>query len=83
MPPTPLPSPLPAPLQLLSKSLLPLPDKWHGLADVEKRYRQRYLDMIVTDTTRDTFRSRSKIVSTIRRRLEDRGFLEVGAVDVP
>ena len=53
--------------QVLTKSLLPLPDKWHGLADVEKRYRQRYLDMIVTPATRDTLRDRSRIVSTLRR----------------
>lgn len=65
-------------LQVLTKTLLPLPDKWHGLADIEKRYRQRYIDMIVTDGTRDTFRARSKIVSAIRRHLEDKDFLEVG-----
>jgi len=64
-------------LEVLTKSLLPLPDKWHGLTDVEKRYRQRYVDMIVTDDTRRTFRARSRIVSTIRRCLEDKGFLEV------
>ncbi len=102
--------------QVLTKSLLPLPDKWHGLTDVEKRYRcglchafapstgassahatarvgvacltvavaaavcgrrQRYLDMIVTEETRATLRARSRIVSTIRRQLEDRDFLEV------
>lgn len=66
---------------MLTKSLLPLPDKWHGLADVERRYRQRYLDMIVTDETRATFRARSTIVSTIRRFLEDRAFLEVGCAE--
>eukprot|EP00798_Chlamydomonas_sp_ICE-L_P009937 gene9937-7807_t len=54
-------------LEILTKSLLPLPDKWHGLTDIEKRYRQRYVDMIVTEDTRKTFRARSKIVSTIRR----------------
>ncbi|PNW82829.1 hypothetical protein CHLRE_06g296250v5 [Chlamydomonas reinhardtii] len=64
-------------LQVLTKSLQPLPDKWHGLADVEKRYRQRYLDMIMAAEVRDTFRARSKIISCIRRQLEDRGFLEV------
>ncbi|MEW5299794.1 MAG: hypothetical protein WDW36_002772 [Sanguina aurantia] len=64
-------------LQVLSKALLPLPDKWHGLADIEKRYRQRYVDMIVTEQTRTTFRARSKIVSQIRRLLEDQDFLEV------
>jgi lysyl-tRNA synthetase class 2 len=62
---------------VLTKSLLPLPDKWHGLADVEKRYRQRYLDLIVSDETRATFRARSKIISALRRHLEDNGFLEV------
>ena len=65
---------------MLTKSLQPLPDKWHGLADVEKRYRQRYIDMIVTEGTRNTFRSRSKIVSTIRRHLEAKDFLEVWGV---
>ncbi|WIA38348.1 hypothetical protein OEZ86_001682 [Tetradesmus obliquus] len=64
-------------LGVLTKSLLPLPDKWHGLADVEKRYRQRYLDLIVSDETRATFRARSKVISAIRRHLEDQGFLEV------
>jgi lysyl-tRNA synthetase class 2 len=64
-------------LTVLTKSLLPLPDKWHGLADVEARYRKRYLDMIVTPGVIDTFKARSKVVSTIRRYLEDREFLEV------
>jgi lysyl-tRNA synthetase class 2 len=64
-------------LEVLTKSLLPLPDKWHGLADVEARYRKRYLDMIVTPGVVDTFKARSKVVSTIRRYLEDREFLEV------
>ncbi|KAJ9534274.1 hypothetical protein QJQ45_007049 [Haematococcus lacustris] len=64
-------------LQVLTKSLLPLPDKWHGLTDVEKRYRQRYLDMIVTEDTRNTLQSRSRVLSCIRRHLEDKGFLEV------
>ncbi|KAG2490033.1 hypothetical protein HYH03_011498 [Edaphochlamys debaryana] len=64
-------------IEVLTKSLQPLPDKWHGLSDVEKRYRQRYLDLIMAAEVRDTFRSRSRIVSTIRRQLEDRGFLEV------
>jgi lysyl-tRNA synthetase class 2 len=63
--------------QMLSKALQPLPDKWHGLADVEKRYRQRYLDLIVSPHTRDTFRRRARIVSTMRRWLDDRGFLEI------
>ena len=56
--------------QMLTKSLQPLPDKWHGLADVEKRYRQRYLDLIVTPQSRETFRRRAMAVSAIRRWLD-------------
>jgi lysyl-tRNA synthetase, class II len=63
--------------QMLSKALQPLPDKWHGLADVEKRYRQRYLDLIVSPHTRQTFRRRALAVSTMRRWLDERGFLEI------
>ena len=62
---------------MLSKALRPLPDKWHGLSDVETRYRQRYLDLIVTPRSRDTFRRRALTVRAIRRWLEDRGFLEI------
>lgn len=62
---------------LLTKSLLPLPDKWHGLTDVAKRYRQRYVDLIVNPEVRDTFRKRALITSGIRRFFEDRGFLEI------
>jgi lysyl-tRNA synthetase class 2 len=62
---------------VLTKSLLPLPDKWHGLTDVAKRYRQRYVDLIVNPTVRDTFRKRALITTGIRRYLEDRGFLEI------
>ncbi len=62
---------------MLCKSLQPLPDKWHGLADVEKRYRQRYLDLIVNPDSRKTFRRRALMVSAIRRWLDDRGFLEI------
>jgi lysyl-tRNA synthetase class 2 len=62
---------------MLSKSLQPLPDKWHGLADVEKRYRQRYLDLIVSPHTRETFRRRALLVSALRRWLDERGFLEI------
>jgi len=62
---------------MLSKSLQPLPDKWHGLADIEKRYRQRYLDLIVSPQTRETFRRRAVLVSTMRRWLDGRGFLEI------
>ncbi len=63
--------------QMLSKSLQPLPDKWHGLTDVEKRYRQRYVDLIVSPQSRDTFRRRALMVSAIRRWLDQRRFLEI------
>jgi len=62
---------------LLAKSLLPLPEKWHGLKDVDLRYRQRYLDLIVNPAVRDTFILRSKIIKAIREFLDERGFLEV------
>ncbi|MGB7522261.1 MAG: lysine--tRNA ligase, partial [Spirulinaceae cyanobacterium] len=62
---------------MLTKSLLPLPDKWHGLTDTEKRYRQRYVDLIVNPAVRETFRRRAKITAAIRRYLEKEGFLEV------
>ncbi len=62
---------------MLSKSLQPLPDKWHGLADVEKRYRQRYLDLIVNPQSRKTFRTRAILVSSIRRWLDEKNFLEI------
>ncbi len=64
-------------LTLLSKSLLPLPEKFHGLTDVETRYRQRYVDMIVNEDVRKTFRTRSLIIQKIREYLTNRGFLEV------
>ena len=63
--------------QLLSKSMLPLPEKFHGLTDIETRYRQRYLDMVMNENTRKVFLGRSKVVSTIRRYLEDNGFIEI------
>tara|TARA_B100000700_G_scaffold31_1_gene68 strand:+ start:4695 stop:6215 length:1521 start_codon:yes stop_codon:yes gene_type:complete len=63
--------------KMLSKSLQPLPDKWHGLADVEKRYRQRYVDLIVNPQSRKTFRARALLVSSIRRWLDDKNFLEI------
>ncbi|MCP9887033.1 lysine--tRNA ligase [Cyanobium sp. ATX 6A2] len=63
--------------QMLTKALQPLPDKWHGLADVEKRYRQRYLDLIVSPHTRETFRRRALLVSAMRRWLDEHGFLEI------
>ncbi len=62
---------------LLSKSLKPLPEKFHGLKDTDLRYRQRYVDMIVNPEVRDTFRKRSQILSAIREFLDARGFLEV------
>jgi lysyl-tRNA synthetase class 2 len=64
-------------LRLLTKSLRPLPDKWHGLTDVEQRYRQRYVDLIVTPEARDVFIKRSKIIRAIREWLDARRFLEV------
>jgi lysyl-tRNA synthetase class 2 len=63
--------------RLLSKSLRPLPDKFHGVADQELRYRQRYVDLIMTDTTRRTFEARSKAVGAIRQYMLNAGFLEV------
>jgi len=62
---------------LLSKSLRPLPEKWHGLKDVELRYRQRYLDLIVNPKVKEVFIKRSKIIRGIRNFLDERGFLEV------
>ncbi|HHW17448.1 MAG TPA: lysine--tRNA ligase [Firmicutes bacterium] len=62
---------------MLCKALRPLPEKWHGLTDVDLRYRQRYLDLIVNPEVRDTFIKRTKIVGFIRRFLDERGFLEV------
>ncbi len=64
-------------MTLLAKSLNTLPEKWHGLKDVEIRYRQRYVDLIVNDDVRDVFIKRSKIISYIRKYLDERGFLEV------
>ncbi len=63
--------------KMLSKSLLPLPEKWHGLQDVEERYRKRYLDLIFNSEIKEKFRIRSKIVSYIREFLEKEEFLEV------
>ena len=62
---------------ILSKSLLSLPEKFHGLTDVETKYRQRYIDLIVNETTRDTFRKRSLIISKIREYLANLNYLEV------
>jgi lysyl-tRNA synthetase, class II len=61
----------------LTKSLLPLPDKWHGLTDVAKRYRQRYVDLIVNPAVRETFRRRALITAAIRRYLDQQGFIEI------
>ena len=63
--------------EILTKSLLPLPDKWHGLTDVEKRYRQRYVDLIVNPEARETFRKRAKITAAIRQYLDDQDFIEI------
>lgn len=62
---------------LLSKSLRPLPEKWHGLTDVELRYRQRYVDLIVNPDVKKVFITRTKIIQAIRKFLNDRGYLEV------
>ncbi|MBF2027199.1 MAG: lysine--tRNA ligase [Oscillatoriales cyanobacterium C42_A2020_001] len=62
---------------MLTKSLLPLPDKWHGLTDVAKRYRQRYVDLIVNPDVRETFRRRALITASIRRYLDQQGFIEI------
>lgn len=64
-------------IRLLTKSLRPLPDKWHGLSDVEQRYRQRYVDLIVTPEARDVFIKRSQVISAIRNWLDGQRFLEV------
>jgi len=64
-------------LELLSKALLPLPEKWHGLADVDQRYRRRYLDLIVNERTREIFLRRSQIIRELRQFFEQRGYVEV------
>lgn len=63
--------------QILTKALRPLPDKFHGLKDVEQRYRQRYLDLIVNPESKDIFVTRSKVIQSIRRFLDNKGYLEV------
>jgi len=63
--------------RVLTKALLPLPEKWHGLSDVEIRYRQRYLDLVANPEIRSIFSTRSLIIKTIRRFFEDSGFMEV------
>lgn len=62
---------------MLTKSAAPLPDKWHGLTDISKRYRNRHLDLIVNPSVRETFRKRAMITSTLRRTLDSLGFLEI------
>ena len=64
-------------LEFLSKTLLSMPEKWHGLEDVETRFRQRYLDLIANPEVRQVFVTRARIVSSLRRQLEERGFIEV------
>ncbi len=64
-------------LEFLSKSILPMPEKWHGLEDVETRYRQRYLDLIANPDVARVFLTRSKIVASLRRQLDSLGFVEV------
>jgi lysyl-tRNA synthetase class 2 len=64
-------------LEFLSKTLFPMPEKWHGLEDVETRYRQRYLDLIANPEVRQVFVTRSKVIASFRRQLEERGFIEV------
>lgn len=63
--------------KMLTKSILPLPDKFHGLQDITKRYRSRHVDLIVNPNVRDTFRKRAKITSMMRRLLDEDGFLEI------
>src|SRR5207248_765506 len=63
--------------RLLTKALRPLPEKWHGLKDIEIRYRQRYVDLIANPQVREVFRSRSKIITALRGLLDERGFIDV------
>ena len=64
-------------LSMLAKSLLPLPEKWHGLADVDKRHRQRYLDLVANPEVKETFAARSRVITALRTYLNRRGFTEV------
>jgi lysyl-tRNA synthetase class 2 len=64
-------------LFFLSKALLPLPEKWHGLADIELRYRQRYLDLIATEKSREIFQTRARIIRELRQFFDKRGYIEV------
>jgi lysyl-tRNA synthetase, class II len=64
-------------LFFLSKALLPLPEKWHGLADIELRYRQRYLDLVATEKSREVFQTRARIIRALRQFFDGRGYIEV------
>jgi len=64
-------------VKLLTKSLRPLPEKWHGLSDQETRYRQRYVDLVMNKEVKETFQIRSKVISYIRRFFDDRGYMDV------
>ena len=64
-------------LFFLGKALLPLPEKWHGLADIELRYRQRYLDLVATEKSREVFRTRARIIREMRQFFDNRGYIEV------
>lgn len=64
-------------IELLTKALLPLPEKWHGLSDIEQRYRRRYVDLIVNDEARAIFLKRARIIREVRRFFDDRGYVEV------
>ena len=64
-------------VELLNKALLPLPEKWHGLADIEQRYRRRYLDLIVNERAREIFLRRAQIIRELRRFFDERGYVEV------
>src|SRR5438093_1961222 len=67
----------PGGFRILTKALRPLPEKWHGLSDVETRYRQRYVDLTVNPQVREVFRRRAKLITCLRRFLDERGFVEV------
>jgi lysyl-tRNA synthetase, class II len=64
-------------IELLTKALLPLPEKWHGLADIEQRYRRRYVDLIVNEDVRTIFTRRARIIQELRRFFDERGYIEV------
>ena len=64
-------------IEMVTKCLRPLPEKWHGLSDIEVRYRQRYVDLMVSPESREVFKTRSRVISLLRRGLEDRAFVEV------